>query len=164
MSKPKIKVPVQALDRAIDSATFLILCLMLLLTINAYPSLPETIPTHFNGAGNVDGYGDKSVLLVLPGIGLFMCIGLFILIRFPHIFNFPVEINEQNAEIQYILINRMMRTLNFVSVSSFCFITFRVIESANGNGGGTGYFFLPIMISGTIIPIIIYIYLARKNA
>jgi uncharacterized membrane protein len=42
-----------------------------------YPKLPETIPTHWNLAGKVDGYGPKSVsLLAMPIMSLLM-LGLF---------------------------------------------------------------------------------------
>ena len=40
-----------------------------------YPSLPETIPTHFNIRGEADDWGDKSTLFLGPsimaGVGLF---------------------------------------------------------------------------------------------
>ncbi|MEY2648394.1 MAG: Immunity protein SdpI, partial [Bacteroidota bacterium] len=33
-----------------------------------YPTLPETIPTHFNLEGKADAWGDKSNIFLLPGI------------------------------------------------------------------------------------------------
>lgn len=33
-----------------------------------YPSLPYRIPTHFNASGEVDAWGDKSTVFLLPGI------------------------------------------------------------------------------------------------
>jgi uncharacterized membrane protein len=40
-----------------------------------YPSLPETIPTHFNMKGEADGFGERSSIFlgpsILSGVGLF---------------------------------------------------------------------------------------------
>ena len=33
-----------------------------------YPTLPQIIPTHFNASGEVDAWGDKSTIFLLPGI------------------------------------------------------------------------------------------------
>jgi len=33
-----------------------------------YPSLPQTIPTHFNASGEADAWGDKSTIYLLPTI------------------------------------------------------------------------------------------------
>ena len=33
-----------------------------------YPSLPNIIPTHFNGSGEADAWGDKSTIYLLPFI------------------------------------------------------------------------------------------------
>jgi uncharacterized membrane protein len=40
----------------------------LIATLIAYPHLPETIPTHWNGHGQVDGYGSRSSIFFWPGL------------------------------------------------------------------------------------------------
>lgn len=48
-------------------------------SIWVYPTLPETVPTHWNLHNQVDGYGSKSVpLFLLP----FMAVGMLVLFRF----------------------------------------------------------------------------------
>jgi uncharacterized membrane protein len=42
------------------------------LTAAVYPSLPERIPTHWNAAGEIDGWGPKSMAFVMPGVMIFM--------------------------------------------------------------------------------------------
>ena len=37
-------------------------------TLYLYPSLPETIPTHFNIEGKADGWGSKGTMFMLPSI------------------------------------------------------------------------------------------------
>lgn len=41
-----------------------------------YPSLPETIPTHFNIKGEADAYGGKNSIFLGPGI--MSVVGLFV--------------------------------------------------------------------------------------
>ena len=36
-------------------------------------TLPEQIPTHYNFAGEIDGYGGRGSLLLMPIIGLAYC-------------------------------------------------------------------------------------------
>jgi uncharacterized membrane protein len=53
--------------------SFALVVSCLLATAVLYPHLPSRIPTHWNGAGQVDGYGAKWTLFVLdPGIMLGM--------------------------------------------------------------------------------------------
>ncbi|MGD0016711.1 MAG: DUF1648 domain-containing protein [Verrucomicrobiia bacterium] len=39
----------------------------LIATLIVYPHLPETIPTHWNGHGQADGYGSRSSIFFWPG-------------------------------------------------------------------------------------------------
>lgn len=46
--------------------------------------LPAIIPTHFNVAGEVNGYGPKTDLLIPAGLGLIIYLGLTALVFFRH--------------------------------------------------------------------------------
>ena len=51
-----------------------------------YPSLPNTIPTHFNYKGEADGFGERSSIFLGPGI---LCsVGLFTFFLLSNIKNF----------------------------------------------------------------------------
>ncbi|MFV0633246.1 DUF1648 domain-containing protein [Demequina sp.] len=63
----------------------------------AYSTLPETIPIHWNAAGDVDGYGPRWSVLVLAAVWIVMVAGLVVAARYPHTFNYPVDITEANA-------------------------------------------------------------------
>lgn len=57
------------------------LCLLVLLgtilfLIFYWKQIPDTIPTHFNGAGQIDGWGKKMSLLLPPVISLVMYVAL----------------------------------------------------------------------------------------
>jgi uncharacterized membrane protein len=51
-----------------------------------YPSLPQTIPTHFNIKGEADGFGERSTIFLGPGI--LSGVGLFTFFLLSNIKNF----------------------------------------------------------------------------
>jgi uncharacterized membrane protein len=111
--------------------------------------LPDSIPTHYNGAGQADGFGGKSTIMTLPLIGTVLLVGLTILNKFPHIFNYPTNITQDNALRQYTNATRMIRYLKLIIVVIFGLTAFKTIQNANGQADGLGIWFLP-MISGLI--------------
>jgi uncharacterized membrane protein len=46
------------------------------ISVVAYPGLPETIPMHWNIHGKLDGYGPKSTIFIMPAVMVFL-LGLF---------------------------------------------------------------------------------------
>src|SRR5690606_29548471 len=44
----------------------LIIVVMFAVTLAAWGSVPETVPTHWNASGEVDGWGSRSTLFLLP--------------------------------------------------------------------------------------------------
>lgn len=84
-----------------------------------YAALPDQIPVHFNLAGEPDGWGSRSSILVLAGIGLVLVVGTALLSRYPRAFNYPREITEENAQRVYRAGEEMM-----VWVTAACAILF----------------------------------------
>lgn len=56
----------------IEAVCAVILAGMILGPILCWSRLPDRIPGHYNGAGEVDRWGDKWELLLLPAFGVFM--------------------------------------------------------------------------------------------
>jgi uncharacterized membrane protein len=127
------------------------------LTITSYSNLPETIPTHYNGAGQADGFGGKATILTLPLIATILFIGLTVLNKFPHVFNYPTEITQDNAFRQYIYATRLIRYLKLIIVFIFGLIEFKTIQNANGEADGLGVWFLPLTMGVIFIPMIYFI-------
>ena len=74
-----------------DSTKNLILALLLIAAPFAYasyvyPSLPDTIPTHFNIKGEADAYGGKDSIFLGPGI--MAVVGLFVFVLLSNIKSF----------------------------------------------------------------------------
>ena len=114
--RPLIKIEPSSTDRILDTTAILGLLFMVAATAVYYPKLPQIIPTHFDFAGKVDGWGPKWSLLFLPALGAVMYVGMSIAARYPHTFNYPVPITEENAERQY-----------RIAVSAMCWIKMEII-------------------------------------
>lgn len=161
--RPRIKLPLTSGDWIIELIAIVFLVFLFILPLRYYTDLPDKIPAHFNAAGSVDSYGSRATLWLLPGIGFALWLIMTILARFPYIFNYPVNISSDNAEIQYRLSTRMMRVLKTVILIMFSFISYRTIKIATGNSEGLGVVFLPLFLMITFGVITIYMIKVFKN-
>lgn len=123
MSRPKIKLVPTPLEKIAEGMTIGIVFIHIIVIAIVYSYLPPTIPTHYGLDLKADGFGPKATILMLPAIHLVITCFLYWLNRKPHIFNYPVEINDQNAEKLYKSATQMLRILNltvsviFLSIS-----------------------------------------------
>ena len=79
--RPKLKITFKTVDICIEIASIMVLLLMWFHLILAFGNLPDTVPSHFNAAGQPDNYSGKGFLWFLPALGTLMYVGLFILNR-----------------------------------------------------------------------------------
>lgn len=155
--RPRIKISRTAADWAIDFIAFAFLVALVAIPAINYNSLPDSIPTHFNAAGQPDDWGGRGTLWLLPATGLFFFILMTIVEQFPQIYNYPVEITEENAERQYRNAVRLIRVLKTVILMIFSFLSFKTIQTATGSASGLGKAFLPVFLLMTFGIILIYI-------
>ncbi|HMO40382.1 MAG TPA: DUF1648 domain-containing protein [Saprospiraceae bacterium] len=155
--RPKIKLELSTADKIFEIIGWLLIISLWGLTITNYANLPDTIPIHYNGSGQADGFGRKATILTLPLIATVLFIGLTILNKFPHIFNYPTNITKDNALRQYTNATRMIRYLKLNIVVIFGLIAFKTIQNANGEAGGLGIWFLPLTMGLIFIPMTYYL-------
>lgn len=79
-----------------------------LATLIRYPSMPDTIPTHFNAVGEADGWGSKTSIFVILAIAAALTGGCAWLSARPQIFNYPKVVTEANAQDMYRAGEQMM--------------------------------------------------------
>ncbi|MGB5204279.1 MAG: DUF1648 domain-containing protein [Eudoraea sp.] len=135
-----------------------------ILTLMNYSNLPETIPTHYNGAGEVDGFGAKSNILALPIVASIIFLGLKIISKYPHIYNYPTTIRTKKPSEQYTNATKLLRYLNFIIVLIFGLIVLRTIQYSNGNADGLGVWFLPLTMGLIFVPVIYFVKKSIKTA
>ena len=153
--RPRIKLQLNQTDKILEVVGWVSVFGIWALPLINYFDLPEIIPIHFNGAGKADRFGNKTHIFVLPIISTLLFVGLTILNKNPHVFNYPSQITKENAVHQYTNATRMMRVLKLVIVLLFGLIIFKTIENVNGNADGLGTWFLPFTI-GLFISLTIY--------
>lgn len=139
-----------------------ILCVLMIFCTFAYlfwkwNSLPAKVPMHYDGAGNVDGYGGKWSVWLLPVFSLLMYGGITLLERYPGVWNTSVTITEQNKVRVYRTLKDMIMTSKLSVVGIFSFLgTYTTFGTA------LGIWFLPVSMAVVFVPIIFFmIRLAR---
>ena len=155
--RPKITLPVSRLAWIMEllAATFLLLTFVVLMV--HFTDLPDRIPRHFNASGIADGFGRKSVILVLPIISLLAFTLLTWAQRVPHIHNFPVKITASNIVRQYENSVYLLRTIKVIITIQFFYITYATIETAFGRVNGLSPLFVPVMLGSLLLSIIFFV-------
>ena len=155
--RPKLKLELTTFDKTLEILGWTSILAIWVLTITNYTNLPNTIPIHYNGAGQADGFGGKATILTLPIIATVLFIGLTILNKFPHIFNYPTNITQENALRQYTNATRLIRYLKLIIVVIFGLIAFKTIQNASGEADGLGIWFLPLTLGLIFIPLTYFV-------
>lgn len=163
MGRPNIELEKDPFDWGIEIITLIFVVMLIGLPAFYYGDLPNQVPSHYNASGEVDNYSGKSSILVLPVIGLFLYVGLTFLNRFPHIFNYPKEITDDNAESQYRMATKLIRVLRMVTIASFLYINWSTLQNAMNLQSGLGNYFMLITLSVIGLILITYLVMAIKR-
>ena len=155
--KPKITLQLTIADKIFEILGWTFVIAIWFLTIANFANMPDTIPIHYNATGQADGFGGKGHLLTLPLISTILFIGLTILNKFPHLFNYPANITPGNALRHYTNATRLIRYLKLIIVIIFGLIVLQTIRNVNGQISGLGAWFLPLIFGLIFIPLIYYV-------
>lgn len=161
--RPILTIRLKAIDWFLEALTALFVLLLIGLPIYFYGDMPDQVPSHFNAAGEPDAFGSKKSIWGLPFVGLIMAVGLTMLNKIPHLYNYPVPIDKKNARQQYTNATRLIRAVKTVIVGTFAYIVHVSIQTALGHSKGLGNGFL--IIFGLILfgVIIFYMYRAGRR-
>ncbi len=163
-NRPKIKVQLEPIDTILEATTAAILIALWIYVIITYSSLPETMPTHINYKGEVDGTGNKMLLWVLVGITTIITVGMYVLTRFPHIHNYMVNITEENAAHNYQLSSRMLRYVNLLTLLLLAYVCYAMIQKSFGDN-----FFMQsamtylIIAYSVVMPIVLIVFMMKNQ-
>ena len=156
-TRPKLKITLSQLDKRLELGSIILLVVMWGLTLFSFIKMPNTIPIHYNGSGQVDGYGDKITLFLLPIIATVIYFGLTQLNKYPHIFNYTTTITLENAEKNYGIATRMLRFLKFTIIIVFTSIILVTYWTTTGITKGLGTWFLPFILGLFLLQTIYFI-------
>lgn len=157
-ARPNIKIELSNIDKILEILCLAILVLLWLGTIVFFSKLPDQIPSHYNASGQADDFSSKTSIFILPLVATVIYIGMTILNRYPHIYNYPTVVTAKNAKKIYTTATRLIRVLKLAVVTIFSGIVFMTIKTTFANGNELGAWFLPTAITLLIIPILYYLF------
>ncbi|MFC4387791.1 DUF1648 domain-containing protein [Gracilibacillus marinus] len=154
-NKPKLKLKKTRSEWLWDIVGYSVFIGAIIFLIYHWNALPAEVPAHYNAAGEVDRWGSKFELLLLPIIGVFLTLLMQWLERVPHIHNYPERLNHENAEAFYFISKKLVNQLKNICLILFSVILIESVSIALEKGNGLGIWFLPLAIGVPLIPIII---------
>lgn len=119
VNPPKVKPTFSRLDWLLEGVGWLSLPALWVYILLLWNKLPTRIPVHFNFALKPDAFGSKNELIILAGVASLLFLGISLLNRFPHLFNYPVTITPENAMVQYTRATRILRLLKTILLCLF---------------------------------------------
>jgi uncharacterized membrane protein len=115
--------------------------------------LPDRIPTHFDVAGNPNGWGSPAMLLLLPVVAVAIYLVMTVVSRFPSSFNCPVRVTEENrVRLQQQTLD-MLAWLKAELACLFAWMQWSIIQLIQNGHGRLSPVLMPgflIVIFGTI--------------
>lgn len=160
--RPIIKLPYTKNEIAIEIMSVALILISYFLIIAYWNKIPERIPTHFNIAGQVDNWGSKTTLIIMPVISTLMYVLLSVVRRFLHTANYIVPITEENAERQYKLSAEMLSWLKLEIIALSLYTEWLILQIALGKTPSMAPWFIPAFVLLTLITVGVYTYRSYK--
>jgi len=161
--RPVIQLPATWSEIILEFIGILAILGTLFLLAKYWTILPQKIPTHFGISGKPDGWGGKESLLFLPVLGIIMYASMWFVSKYPHIYNYPVQITEENAPFQYLIGRKMINWLRTFLVILFGYLEWVSIKTALGESSGLGPWFIIVILLFAFVPLIFYIWKSIKQ-
>jgi uncharacterized membrane protein len=157
MAYPDIKIVPAPSDKIVEILSTAILIFFWIFLIYIYSGMPDMVPIHLDGYGKADGFANKTSLFIGPAISTVIYFGLTYLNKYPHIYNYPAEINEKNALRYYTNGARMIRYLKLSIIIVFMIVETEIVLIAKNINLGLGIWTLIIPMAIIFIPVIYFI-------
>lgn len=156
-TKRKTEIPDTTFHKVIKWLCMILQAGIFVYLLIIWGRLPDTIPTHYNSAGEIDGYGSRWTIWITPVTMIFMFLFIGFIERHPDLWNTGVTVTRQNREKVYAVLKNMIVTLKLVLV-----LTFGYMSVWTTTGAELGNWFLPVTLLFTFGPMIYYLVLLVK--
>lgn len=162
--RPVLDLPRSSFEIVGELLALIGVIVTVVILLSAWPTLPDRVPTHFGVTGEPDSWGRKESVLFPLLVMMVFYTGLTILNRFPHIFNYPRAITEENAPRQYRLARTLLTWLKAELVWIFAYIEWSIVRVAQGEATSMGVAFLPVMLIVMFGTLGIYLWVSARKA
>lgn len=154
-NRPKLTIPKTVSERIWDIIGYVSYIGALLFLISLWGDLPNEVPAHYNATGDVDRWGSKWELVILPGIGLFLLLFLNLFEKYPEWHNYPKRFNISNAAAFYLVSRQLINQLKNLSLIIFMVILYQSVAIALGWNEELSTMLVLLLVGSLLIPIII---------
>jgi len=162
---PKERPPRSPFERSLELCSVIGLVAGAAVAAEAWPGLPDRIPTQFNAAGAPTEWGGKWILLLLPAVSVFLYSLLSLVRRLPlRFYNISWRVTPQNAPRQYGLARSLLTTLKTEIIWLFAFLEWEMTRSAAAATPHFPFVLFPVALGVIVATVGIYFrksYLAR---
>lgn len=111
------------LDKLMNRLSLLVLVGSVVFLAGYWKQIPAEVPMHYNAAGEIDRWGSKAELLILPVIAWLLYGLLTVVEQFPSAWNTGVKVTAENRKQVYALLGHMLSTLKLLVMVMFAWIT-----------------------------------------
>ena len=160
--RPKIKIVKTKSEWIWDFIGYSFYFGSLIFLIYNWKGLPDEVPAHYNALGEVDRWGSKMELFILPIVGAISALLLQLFEKFPESHNYPERLSKENVKEFYLISRKLVNQLKNICLIIFALILIESVSIALGMGNGFGVWFLPIAILSALIPIVLGIIKQKK--
>jgi uncharacterized membrane protein len=142
--------------KSLEIAALLLLVFAWIATARAVlgaQALPPRIPTHFNAAGEPDGWGTPGMLWLMPIVAAVIYGLMSLVARYPRAFNFPMFPSPAVRPRLEAIALSMIAWLKAEVMGLFAWIQYETIHFARNGEGKLPALFLPavlVVVFGTI--------------
>lgn len=143
--RPKLVIKKTGIERVLDVTTCMLFIIFTLYFTQQWMTLPYEIPIHFNMKGEPDGWGGKWIVWIPLLIALILWIGLSILEKYPHTYNY-LNLNVDNAERQYKNARFMVNIMKAEITIFLMYISWMILDFSSQKGADTHQAWLPIVL------------------
>ncbi|NLW91844.1 MAG: DUF1648 domain-containing protein [Syntrophomonadaceae bacterium] len=151
------RIPFTILEYILEGLACLGIILALAAVIFYYPELPDQIPQHYGAGGQVDAWGGKGMVVMLPVFSLVLY-GLMSMIRW---FS-PSSSGKKVSLGQWRLSLDLIAWLKAITVWTFTYLSWMTIQISLGQAHSLHAAFNPLMLGSMTIIIVFYIWKILK--
>lgn len=149
--RPRFKLKINPIELVLNTIAMILFAGSLVYLFINWTALPGEVPAHYNALGEVDRWGSIGEMLLLPIIGIIMWIGMTVLEKYPHVYNYR-NLTKENAKVQYLNGRLMLNVLKNLLVIIFAYINWKDIQIALGYHESLNPWFLPIFLICMFVP------------
>ncbi|KXH80652.1 DUF1648 domain-containing protein [Sporosarcina sp. HYO08] len=161
-NKPILSIPKNAFAKVFDLVALIAYLGSIAYIIVVWSKLPDQVPAHFNALGEVDRWGSKWELILLPIISGFLALFLSFLEKHPEWHNY-MNLNKNNVEFQYKNSILLINVVKNQCVLLFVSLSYQIVQIALGNADSPGKLLMPFFLFTLFASIVFFIVRSFKH-